>query len=74
MFASTEDPTKVLIYIDPPYKGNSYGQDSVFFRDFETDKMWALARRLQDQGNRVFVSEYTGPSESDDFVTLKTYG
>jgi site-specific DNA-adenine methylase len=74
MFEPTADaPQNVLLYIDPPYKDNTYGQDSPFFADFDTDGMWALARRLEAQGNRVFVSEYAGPADAS-FVELAYYG
>jgi hypothetical protein len=73
MFRPAGQASNILIYIDPPYADNTYGQDSPFFADFASGEMWALASRLEAQGNRVFVSEYAGPADGS-FVALQNYG
>lgn len=53
-------PPNSIIYCDPPYANTTkYKSD-----DFDHDKFWQWCRDKHNEGNRVFVSEYSAP---DDF-------
>lgn len=51
-------PEKSIIYCDPPYKGTSgYGVK------FEYDKFYDWCFSKKDEGHRVYISEYSMPTE-----------
>jgi DNA adenine methylase len=58
------EPEGMLIYCDPPYKGNKLGSD--LFRKFDHDAFWDTMRKWS-KNNMVFISEWTAPR---DFVKI----
>jgi len=55
-------PPNSIIYCDPPYFGTTKYRD-----DFDHDLFWTWCREKVADGHKVFVSEYTAPS---DFVCV----
>jgi DNA adenine methylase len=55
-------PDNMLIYCDPPYKGNKLGNSDSLFRTFDHDKFWDLMRKWS-KNNIVIVSESTAPKD-----------
>ena len=52
-------PVGRLVYCDPPYRKNNYGQS--FFRGFDSDKFWEIMDKWVEQDNIVIVSESSAP-------------
>ena len=53
-------PDNMLIYCDPPYKSNDYGQSDFFH--FNTELFWDIMRDWSKY-NIVIISEYTAPKD-----------
>jgi DNA adenine methylase len=54
-------PNNSIVYCDPPYKNTKqYG----ISKNFNYDEFWDWVRKIAQNGNDVFVSEYNAP---DDF-------
>lgn len=51
-------PSEAIIYCDPPYKGTEEYREG----GFNHDEFWNYVRELS-KTNRVYVSEYTAPSD-----------
>ena len=52
-------PDNSIIYCDPPYAGTTRYSTG----GFDTDAFWEWCGGKVEQGHRVFVSEYTAPSD-----------
>lgn len=61
------NPHNMVIYADPPYKGNNL--KSKFFSNFDHDKFWDTMR-LWSKDNVVVISELQAPS---DFIKIWKY-
>lgn len=55
-------PDNMLIYCDPPYKGNKLGNFDSLFRTFDHDKFWDLMCKWSTN-NILVVSESTAPKD-----------
>ena len=53
-------PKNLLIYCDPPYKGNNL--NSKYFTEFSHDKFWNIMRKWS-KNNLVVISESTAPND-----------
>ena len=58
------EPKDMLIYCDPPYRGNNVSNDT--FENFDHDKFWTLMRKWSKK-NIVVVSEKQAPK---DFISI----
>lgn len=56
------DPNDMLIYCDPPYKGNQLGLQKGLFRSFDHDKFWQIMRKWSKK-NIVIISESIAPKD-----------
>jgi len=54
------EPKNLLIYCDPPYKGNNL--NSKYFTEFSHDKFWEVMREWS-KNNLVVISESTAPND-----------
>lgn len=59
------EPHNKLIYLDPPYVGNTYGNINKYFK-FDHTKFWNIVRKWS-VNNLVIVSERQAP---DDFTKV----
>lgn len=56
-------PDNSIIYCDPPYQNTTkYKVD-----DFDNDKFWNWCRQKNNEGHKIFISEYNAP---DDFECI----
>jgi len=60
----TFEPKGMLIYCDPPYRGNKVSNDT--FENFDHDKFWNLMRKWSKK-NIVVISEKQAPK---DFISI----
>jgi DNA adenine methylase len=51
-------PTNSIIYCDPPYANTTKYKDN-----FDHELFWNWCKNMTNAGHKVFVSEYTAPSE-----------
>ncbi len=72
-YSSIKIPENSIIYCDPPYSGATYwytkgvkqddGYQIQAVPDFDHDKFWNWCRQMTTKGHKVYVSEYTAPSD-----------
>lgn len=60
----TFDPKGMLIYCDPPYRGNKVSNDT--FENFDHDRFWNVMRKWSKK-NIVVISEKQAPK---DFISI----
>lgn len=58
------NPQNMLVYCDPPYKGNVFREP--FFKNFDSDKFWHIMREWS-KNNFVVISERSAP---EDFIIV----
>lgn len=63
------DPQDMLIYCDPPYKGNNLG--SYFFTQFDSDIFWEEMREWS-KNNTVIISESSAPKDFKQIWCVKS--
>lgn len=56
-------PKSSIIYCDPPYMGTSRYRALGEYDEFDHKIFWKWARKLHYSGHRIYVSEYTAPSD-----------
>lgn len=59
-------PEDLLIYADPPYKGNMLGDSSSLFQKFDHENFWNTMREWSES-NLVIISESSAP---EDFICI----
>jgi site-specific DNA-adenine methylase len=58
-------PNNMLIYCDPPYENNTYGNVNKYFK-FDHKEFWNVMRKWS-KNNIVVISEYSAPK---DFIKI----
>lgn len=73
--SSYEDvnPSGMLIYCDPPYRGNKLGLNKhSFFQNFDHNKFWETMRKWS-RNNIVFISEWKAPKDFKKIWSAKSH-
>lgn len=54
------EPDACVIYLDPPYSGTKGYKNNA---QFDNDKFWNFVRKKSKEGYKIYVSEYSAPSD-----------
>jgi site-specific DNA-adenine methylase len=64
-------PENMLIYCDPPYKGNKLGDKNSLFQNFNHDEFWETMRNWSKK-NIVIISESSAPKDFKKIWSAKS--